>query len=297
MTHYGIQKGEPIASIKIRNLAVHTGAVAAFFVPFDWNLVVLLAVTWLLRVIGVEAGYHRYFAHRAFKTSRAFQFFLAVLGASSGQRGPLWWALHHRSHHRHTDHPGDPHSPRDGFWHAHFSWLLDKRNSDTDLDRIPDFARYPELRWLNKFYFLPVLLLLVALAVGGAQGWFGAGVGAWQAVLWGFFLSTALALHSIVAVNSIGHCAGRMGGYRRYRINDDSVNHAWLAIFSAGGAWHNNHHRYGAAARAGFAWWELDISYMALKALEACRLVWELREVPAEILAEGGLGDSRVPTR
>lgn len=95
MTHYGIQKGEPIASIKIRNLAVHTGAVAAFFVPFDWSLVVLLAVTWLLRVIGVEAGYHRYFAHRAFKTSRAFQFFLAVLGASSGQRGPLWWALHH----------------------------------------------------------------------------------------------------------------------------------------------------------------------------------------------------------
>jgi stearoyl-CoA desaturase (Delta-9 desaturase) len=289
MSTYGIQKTESITVIKIRLVVVHVGALAAFFVPFDWTLVWLLAASWLLRMFGVEAGYHRYFSHRAFKTSRVFQFLLGALGAASGQRGPLWWAAHHRSHHRHSDQDGDLHSPREGFWHSHLGWLLDKKNVDTDLDAIPDFARYPELRWLNKFYHVPMLLLLVGLAVAGANGWFGPNVGGWSAVLWGFFLPTAGVLHVTLAVNSIAHLRGRLGGARRFETQDDSVNHAWLAIPTTGASWHNNHHRYGAAARAGFAWWEIDLSYIGLKVLEACRVVRDLRAVPAEVLAEARL--------
>ena len=290
MSTYGIQK-ESITVIKIRLVVVHIGALAAFFVPFDWALVWLLAASWLLRMFGVEAGYHRYFSHRAFKTSRVFQFLLGMLGASSGQRGPLWWAAHHRSHHRHSDQDGDLHSPRDGFWHAHVGWLLDKKNVDTDLDAIPDFARFAELRWLNRFYLVPMLALLAGLAIAGANGWFGPNVGPWGAVLWGFFLPTAGVLHVTLAVNSIAHLRGRLGGRRRYETKDDSVNHAWLAIPTTGASWHNNHRRYGATARAGFAWWEVDLSYLGLKMLEACRVVWSLRPVPVEVLAEGRLAD------
>ena len=291
MSTYGIQK-ESLTVIKIRLVVVHIGALAAFFVPFDWALVGLLAASWFIRMFGVEAGYHRYFSHRAFKTSRTFQFILGLLGASSGQRGPLWWAAHHRLHHRHSDQEGDLHSPREGFWHAHLGWLVDKKNVATDLDAIPDFARYPELRWLNRFYLVPMLTLLIGLAVAGASGLFGPNVGGWSAVLWGFFLPTAGVLHVTLAVNSIAHLRGRIGGYRRYETTDDSVNHAWLAIPTTGASWHNNHHRYGAAARAGFAWWEVDLSYLGLKALEACRLVWNLRPVPADVLVEGRLEEA-----
>lgn len=280
MTPYGIQKTEPLAVIKIRLLVLHLGALGVLFVPFDWSLVGLLAATFFLRMFGMEGGYHRYFSHRAFKTGRAFQFLLAVLATSSGQRGPLWWASHHREHHRHSDAEGDVHSPRlRGLWRAHLGWLVEQDNVDTNLDRVPDFARYPELRLLNKLHYVPILLLLAALAIAGG----------WAAVFWGFFLSTLLVLHFTLAVNSIVHCAGRWGGNRRYATEDASVNHAWLAVPTMGASWHNNHHRYGAAARAGFAWWELDLTYAVLKLLEACRVVWDLREVPAEVLAEGGL--------
>lgn len=289
MTKYGIQKTESIAVIKIRLVVVHAGAIAAFFVPFHWELLLLLAATFFPRMFGVEAVYHRYFSHRAFKTSRVFQFLLAVLAASSGQRGALWWAAHHREHHRRSDQPGDLHSPRDGFWHSHLGWLLDQKNVDTDLDGIPDFARYPELRLLNKFYHVPLLALLAGLATAGGMGWLGPNIGAWQAVLWGFFLSTALGLHAIVAVNSLAHLGERFGGRRRYATQDASANHWWLAILTTGAAWHNNHHRYSPAARAGFAWYEIDLSYLVLQGLAAAGLVWDLKPVPAEVLREGGL--------
>ena len=278
---YGIQK-ESLTVIKIRFVILHLGALCALLVPFDGVLVWLLAASWLIRVFGVEAGYHRYFSHRAFKTSRAFQFILGLLGASSGQRGPLWWAVHHRSHHRHSDQEGDLHSPREGFWHAHLGWLLDQKNVDTNLDAIPDFARYPELRWLNRFYMVPMLVLLIGLAVAGASGSLGPNVNGWSAVIWGFFLPTVGALHAILAVNSIAHLRGRFGGQRRFETSDDSVNHAWLAIPTAGASWHNNHHRYRTAARAGFVWWEVDLSYIGIRALEWCRRVWGLSPAAAE---------------
>jgi stearoyl-CoA desaturase (Delta-9 desaturase) len=289
MTTYGIQKTEPLIVIKIRLVVLHLGALGVLFVPFHPEVLWVLAATFFVRMFAVEAGYHRYFSHRAFKTSRVFQFVLAVLGASSGQRGALWWAAHHRSHHRHSDTEGDLHSPLHGFWHSHIGWLLEERNVDTNLDLIPDFARYPELRLLNKLYHVPLLLLLVGLAVAGASGWLGPHIGGWQAVLWGFFLSTALVLHATLAVNSVAHASGRWHGYRRYATADASLNHVWLAIPTMGAALHNNHHRYAPAARAGFAWYEIDLSYVVLKGLAALGLVWGLRPVPADVLCEGGL--------
>jgi stearoyl-CoA desaturase (delta-9 desaturase) len=290
IVRYGIQKTESVKVIKTRLVIVHAGALAAFFVPFAWELLALLAVTFAVRMFAVEAVYHRYFSHRAFKTSRAFQFALTLLANSSGQRGALWWASNHRMHHRHSDTAADLHTPLKGFWRSHWGWLMDAGNVDTNLDLIPDFARFPEMRFLNKFYHLPLALLLAGLAAAGALGWFGPNVGAWQAVLWGFFLSTALVLHATLAVNSLAHGRGRLAGYRRFATADASVNNVWLAIPTMGGGWHNNHHRYGAAARAGFAWYEIDLSYIGLKALAAAGLIWDLRAVPEEVLREGGLG-------
>jgi stearoyl-CoA desaturase (delta-9 desaturase) len=292
----GVQKTEPQAVITTRIIILHLLTLGVLVVPFDWGLVWLTLATFIPRMLAVECGYHRYFAHRAFKTSRAFQLILAIVAVSSGQRGILWWASIHRVHHSHADAEGDVHSPQmGGLWHAHMGWALRGKNADTNLDLIPDFARYPELRLLNKFHYLPGLVLLIGLFVAGATGWLGSHIGGVQAVIWGFFFSTFLVLHVTWAVNSIVHAGGRYGGTRRYPTQDASVNHPWLAIPTMGGAWHNNHHRYAAAARAGFARWEIDPSYLVLRLLAAVGLVWDLRPVPAEVLAEGGLARGARP--
>jgi stearoyl-CoA desaturase (delta-9 desaturase) len=168
-------------------------------------------------------------------------------------------------------------------------YLFDAKNSVTNLDRIPDFSRYPELRWLNKYYFVPVYVFLLLLFVAGEVGWLGANIGGWQAIFWGFFLSTVVLLHVTLCVNSICHMHGRYGGTRRFATNDASVNHAWIALLTLGEGWHNNHHRSPASARNGFAWWELDTTYLVLRVLEAVGVVRELRSIPLEVLEEGGL--------
>lgn len=291
---FGIQKAEPQWLITVRIILLHLLALGIFFVEFDWRLVWLAAATCIPRMIATECVYHRYFAHRAFKTSRPFQFLLAALAVSTGQRGILWWASTHRRHHRYADAPGDVHSPQvDGFWHGHMGWTLNGRNADTDLDAIADFARFPELRALNKLHYLPGLCLLIGLYVAGEAGWFGSGIGGVQAVVWGFFFSTVVVLHATFAVNSLGHGGGAFGGTRRYATPDASVNHPLIALLTMGGGWHNNHHRYPAAARAGFAWWEIDVTYWVIKLFAALGLVWDVRPVPSGVLAEGGLGRGR----
>lgn len=288
-SRYGVQHAARWA-VDLRLAILHVGTAGIFFVPFDRSLVWLALALFFPRMFGVTAGYHRYFSHRAFKTSRLFQFILALLASSTGQRGILWWAAHHRAHHRHTDREGDVHSPKlRGFWYSHVGWLCDGRNTDTDLDRIPDFARYPELRFLNKYHYFVVYGLLAALYVAGDAGWFGSAVSGLQAAIWGFFLSTAAVLHSALVVNSLCHDAPHLGGTRRYRTEDTSVNVAWLAIPTMGESWHNNHHRYAAASRNGFAWWEIDLTYLLLRLLAALGLVRDLRSVPSEVLAEGRL--------
>jgi stearoyl-CoA desaturase (delta-9 desaturase) len=256
-------------------LLVHVAALGAFLIPFKGSYAGLAIGLYYLRMFGVTAGYHRYFSHRTYKTSRVFQFLLALLAASSAQKGVLWWAAHHRQHHRSSDQPDDPHSPvQRGIWWAHAGWVLEATSVAADLERVPDLARYPELRWLEKWYFVPPAALAAGLYLWGGL----------PALIWGFFVSTTLLWHGTFTINSLAHVFGR----RRYPTADNSRNNWLLALITLGEGWHNNHHFYKPAANQGFFWWELDPTFYALKVLSWPRLVWDIRTPPRHIL-EGKL--------
>src|SRR5919197_548690 len=234
------------------------------------GLLLLVALSYVIRMFGITAGYHRYFSHRAYRTSRAFQFALALLGTTATQKGPLWWAAHHRDHHRYSDGPDDIHSPvQRGFWWSHVGWILSQRYDATRLDRVKDLARFPELRWLDRFHLVPAIAYAVALwAVGGVP-----------ALLWGYFVATVFLWHGTFLVNSLAHVIGR----RRYATTDDSRNSALIALFTLGEGWHNNHHHYQSTANQGWFWWEIDVTFYVLRALAAVGLVRDLRLPPAAI--------------
>lgn len=242
---------------------------------------------YVVRVFSWEAGSHRYFSHRSFKTSRAFQLFLAVLSAAAANRGPIWWAGHHRRHHSLSDTKADLHSPLvHSLEHSHIGWLFDAL--DTDLDSAKDLARFPELVWVNRYHYVfPLITLVAFVLLGQFTALFGhTGMGA-SAAVWGFFVPTALSIHASLILNSVLH-QRRAGPLfdRPYLTGDASVNAWWLALPTLGAAWHNNHHRYMSAARAGFRWHQLDVAYLMLRALCVLGLVWDLRQVPAEVLTE-----------
>jgi len=254
-------------------IGLHLALVAVFFVPVDGWAVGLCVLTYVARMFGITGGYHRYFAHRSYKTSRVFQFCLAWLGCSAVQKGPLWWAGHHRGHHRHSDTPNDPHSPHEtSFWWSHVGWILSEEHVDTP-DTMPDFQRYPELRWLERYHWVPGLCLAVlCYLVGGVSG-----------LAWGFLVSTILLYHGTFTINSLSH----LFGTRRYATADDSRNNWLLALITLGEGWHNNHHHYQSSANQGFFWWEIDISYMFLCGLRCLGLVWDLRKPSEKALTHG----------
>ena len=252
-------------------LAAHVVALATpFLVPVEARWVALAAALYAIRMFAITAGYHRYFSHRTFRTSRAFQLLLAVIGGTAAQRGALWWAAHHRDHHRDSDGPEDVHSPlRRGFLWSHVGWILSRRNHQTKLDRVKDLARYPELRFLDRHHYLPPVALSVALFLAGG----------WGALLWGFFVSTVVLWHATFSINSLAHVIGR----RRYETGEGSRNSLVLALVTFGEGWHNNHHHYPASTRQGFFWFELDVTYLALRALAAVRIVRDLRAPPPHV--------------
>ena len=254
---------------------VHVAAVVGVaMVGWSWKGAVLALALYYVRMFGVTGGYHRYFSHRTYRTSRAFQFVLACLAQTSIQKGALWWAAHHRDHHKYSDTPRDPHSFRNyGFWYSHVGWILSRDTEDTDFSKIGDLARYPELRWLNTWHVVPAVALAVALYVIGGP----------VALVYGFFVSTTLLWHGTFTINSLSH----MFVKRRYTTTDDSKNNPILAIVTMGEGWHNNHHYYPRSARQGFFWWEIDMSFYVLKGLEAVGLVWDLN-VPSEKVIAGG---------
>ena len=252
---------------------VHLACIAALYTGVTWSaLAVCVALFWL-RMFGVTAGYHRYFSHRSYKTSRPFQFVLALLGTLAVQKGVLWWAANHRQHHKYSDQEDDIHSPvQRGFWWSHVGWILAPDYEATQIERIPDMAKYPELRWLNDHYLVPPVALAVLLYLAGGATW----------LVWGFFISTTVLWHSTFTINSLAHVWGR----RRYETTDTSRNNLWLALLTMGEGWHNNHHRYMNSARQGFFWWEIDFSYYVLVALSWCGLVWDLHQPPRRLLEE-----------
>jgi stearoyl-CoA desaturase (delta-9 desaturase) len=245
--------------------------------------VAVCLVMYGLRMFGITGAYHRYFSHRSYKTSRAFQFALGWLGTMAAQKGPLWWASHHRRHHGYSDTANDAHSPVvDGFWWSHIGWFLCRKYGDTDVRSIRDLVSYPELRFLNRFHALPPALSAVfMLALGRSLQVIapGANTSAAQMLVWGFFISTILVYHGTFVVNSLAHVFGR----RRYPTRDNSHNNMLIALITFGEGWHNNHHYAPSSERQGFYWWEIDISHYILKTLSWLGLVWDLKAPPSRV--------------
>ncbi len=263
--------------------AIHLGCLGVVWVGWSPAAVVVAIALYVLRMLAITGFYHRYLSHRAFKTSRTVQFVFAVLGASAAQRGPLWWASHHRHHHLNADTPGDAHSPRQHGWlWSHSGWFLSRRNFEARPDLVADLRRFPELVFLDRFDVLVPLLLVAALFGGGAllssayPGW---GTSGAQLVVWGFFVSTVVLYHATYSINSLGHLIGR----RRYATADHSRNNFALALLTLGEGWHNNHHHFPGSARQGFYWWEVDVTYYLLRLLAACGLIWDLKQVPRKM--------------
>ncbi|WP_437895040.1 acyl-CoA desaturase [Sorangium sp. So ce124] len=251
--------------------AIHVGTVVAILRGATWKLAALAVATYFVRMFAITAVYHRYFSHRSYKTSRGLQFLLALLGTTATQKGPLWWGGTHRVHHKYSDTERDVHSPlRKGFWYAHMGWWLGREHEELDLKRIPDFAGFPELRWLERYHVVgPLGMMALLFAVGG-----------YDAFLWGYVVSTCALMHGTFTINSLAHVFGS----RRYATTDTSRNNFWLALITLGEGWHNNHHHYMSSANQGFFWWEIDVSFYILRAMEKLGLIWELRTAPAHVL-------------
>ena len=267
-------------------VAMHLACLAALWVGVSPVALAVAGALYAIRMFAITGFYHRYFAHRTFRAPRVVQFVFAVIGASCVQRGPLWWAAHHRTHHRHTDTALDPHSPRvHGFFWSHVGWFLTRRGFRTDWARIPDLAKFPELRWLDRYDTAIPVLLAVALYAFGAllqQVAPQLGTSGGQMLVWGFFISTVVLFHATVTINSLAHRYGS----RRFQTNDDSRNNLWLALITFGEGWHNNHHFFPGSARQGFRWWEVDVTWYVLKAMSLVGLVRDLKPVPAWVAAK-----------
>ena len=261
-------------------LLMHMACVAVFWVGFSWVALAVAIALYLVRMFAITGFYHRYFSHRSFKTSRAAQFIFGFLGASAVQRGPIWWAAHHRHHHIHSDAPDDVHSPvQHGFFWSHMGWFMSRRHFAADWSRVKDLSKYPELRLLDRFdVVVPSLLGTAVFSLGMVlkhrAPWLG--TGGWQMLVWGFFISTVALYHGTYTINSLSHVFGR----QRYDTGDASRNNPWLAIITLGEGWHNNHHHYPASVRQGFYWWAIDITFYALKLLSLAGVIWNLKPVP-----------------
>ena len=264
-------------------ILMHVVCLAVFWVGWSPIAVITAIALYVLRMFAITAFYHRYFSHRSFKTSRVAQFVFGVLGASAVQRGPVWWAAHHRHHHAHSDKPADVHSPvQHGFIRAHMGWFLTKKGFSPDLKCVRDLMKYPELRLLDRFDILVPVIFATAIFFFGVilkNTHPELGTTGWQMLVWGFFISTIACYHGTYTINSLCHVLGK----QRYRTGDESRNNWFLALITLGEGWHNNHHHYPSSARQGFYWWEVDISYYGLKALSWLGIIWDLRSVPVSM--------------
>ena len=265
-------------------ILLHLSCVAAFWSDITWQAVAICVTLYWLRMFAITAGYHRYFSHRSYSTSRLFQFILAFLAQSTAQKSVLWWAAKHRHHHLHSDTHLDVHSPRHkGFFYSHVGWIFFRQHDATDLVKVADFSAFPELRWLHRFEQVPAVILgLLCFWIAG-----------WSGLVVGFVWSTVLLFHATFCINSLAHVHGR----KRYVTGDDSRNNWWLAFFTMGEGWHNNHHACQSSVRQGFRWWEIDVTFYVLKALSFAGIAWGLKSPPAEVLRNEQRLGSRVVNR
>ena len=250
---------------------VHLSCVLAIWTGVSVRALVVCAALYWLRIFAIGAGYHRYFSHKSYSTGRVFQFVLAFLCQTTAQNSVLWWASKHRHHHLHSDTEDDAHSAlHRGFFYSHVGWIFDQRHRDTDITKVEDLAAFLEIRWLHRFELVPAFTM-------GALCFFIAG---WSGVVVGYLWSTVLVYHATFCINSLAHIHGK----RRYVTGDGSRNNWFLAIFTMGEGWHNNHHAYQSSVRQGFRWWEVDPTFYILWGLSRIGVVWDLKSPPGHVL-------------
>lgn len=262
---------------------LHLALIGLIWVGWSPFAVGFAIVMYVLRMFAITGFYHRYFAHKTFQTSRISQFVFALIGATAVQRGPLWWAAHHRAHHVHSDQPQDVHSPHQhGFIWSHLGWFLSHANFQTRLERVKELAQFRELQLLDRFDSLIPLLLAAGIYALGAlleRTMPGLHTNGLQLLEWGFVVSTIAVYHATFCVNSLAH----VWGSRRYLTRDHSRNNWLIALFTFGEGWHNNHHHFPGSAKQGFYWWEIDLTYYGLSVLAALGIIWNVKRVPVHV--------------
>ena len=261
-------------------VVLHISVIAVFWVGWSPISITFAVIFYVIRMFGITAFYHRYFSHKTFQTGRITQFIFAIIGASATQRGPLWWASNHRHHHVHSDKPTDIHSPKQtGFLWSHMGWFLSKKNFKTNFERIQDFAKYPELKWIDRFdVVIPLLFALSTFFLGFFLNQFFPNLetSGWQMFVWAYIISTIFVFHGTFVINSLAHVIGK----RRFKTRDESKNSFILALITFGEGWHNNHHKFPGSARQGLHWWEIDLSYYGLLLLEKLGIIWDVDKGP-----------------
>ena len=267
-------------AVCVQFLFMHLACLLAFVTGVSAAAVGVCLALYVVRMFAITAGFHRLFSHRSYKTGRLFQFLLAFVGTASYQKGPLWWSAHHRRHHLHVDTEEDIHSPvMRSAWQSHVGWFLSRESLATDVRLIPNLLKYRELRWLDKYYVLPPVMLAASTFLLGSllgRHFPGSGTSGMQMLVWGFFVSTVLLYHGTFTVNSVAH----LFGSRRFETADNSRNNLLVALITLGEGWHNNHHHYPSSERQGFYWWEVDFAHYALRALSWVGVVRDLRRPP-----------------
>ncbi|EPG37818.1 acyl-CoA desaturase [Acinetobacter colistiniresistens] len=265
-------------------ILLHIACLAVFWVGVSWFAIIFMIIFYLVRMFAITAFFHRYLSHKTFQTSRPVQFIFLLIGTMSAQRGPLWWAAHHRYHHHFTDTEQDPHSSLHGFWYSHVGWFLNEQNFSTRKEVIKDWLKFPEIIWLDRFNLPIVLMTAFAIYVFGewlAVAHPNLGTSGLQLLVWGFVISTVLLIHATLCINSLAH----LYGSRDFDTTDNSRNNLFLSIITLGEGWHNNHHYYAGSTRQGFFWWQIDITYYVLKAMSWLGLIWGIKPVPQRIYA------------
>jgi stearoyl-CoA desaturase (Delta-9 desaturase) len=285
-TKRSIAEREPFCVEGMRNvpfIIMHAACLGVIWVGWSGTAVAVATALYVIRMFAITGFYHRYFSHRTFKTSRWGQFLFALLGVCAVQRGPLWWAAHHRHHHRYSDREKDIHSPAHyGFLWSHMGWFSSRAHFTTNLNAVADLAKFPELRLLDRSDVLIAILFAISLyllGVAAAIFFPGLDTSGPQLLIWGFFISTVVLYHGTYSINSLAHKIGR----KRYETQDDSGNSFLLALVTFGEGWHNNHHHYPASVRQGFYWWEIDFTYYTLVLLSWTGIIWDLRPIPQRI--------------
>jgi stearoyl-CoA desaturase (delta-9 desaturase) len=267
-------------------LGLHLACLGVIWVGWSPFAVLFAVALYAVRMFAITGFYHRYFSHKTFKTSRFSQFLFALLGNTAVQRGPLWWAAHHRHHHKRSDQVEDIHSPhQNSFLWSHIGWIMSRANFKTQIAQVPELAKYPELRFLDRFDSLvPLVFFVGSFALGALLGNVAPGLGVTgaQLLVWSM-ISTVLLFHGTCTINSLSH----LFGSRRFETTDKSRNNPLLALITFGEGWHNNHHHFPATARQGFYWWEYDVTWYALVVLSWFGVIWDLKPVPVKVLESG----------